>query len=284
VNFIYLGETMKTEAFGSTNELGIGSEAVVTSRLDLNIQTDWVTPASYGRPDQLIASNSMSQPADQTATHIANKPHKRKFYDYMHLNPIVLKTIEEVAGTKFILPPHASEGVFPELNEYEAHDVLCFLRGRIPRQPDCAIKARFETVSSQYCAGVIDGEAHVSTVMYQHKNRQHPGFRLLTSISQNHYEMLQAVQNSLGANGAIYSVTRRIGQNRQCYDLKYNGIHALAALSQVYPYLIRKKSLALMMIKMYADCRIWEHVGARGVHPVILDRRVKLHAKIKRMD
>lgn len=276
---------MKTEALGSTNELGIGCEAVVTSGFDFpHIQTDWVSPANYDIPDQLTASNSISQPAVQTPTQLVNKPHKRKFYDYMHLNPIVLKTIEEVAGTKFIRPPHAADGVFPELSEYEAHDVLCLLKGRIPRQPDCAIKARFKTVDSSYCAGVIDSEAHVSTVMYQHKQRQHPGFRLLTCVSQNHYEMLQAVQNALGANGAIYSVPRRIGQNRQCYDLRYNGIHAIAALSQVYPHLIRKKSLALMMVKMFADCRLWAHVGKGGIHPVILDRRVKLHAKIKRMD
>jgi hypothetical protein len=209
---------------------------------------------------------------------------KRKFYDYMVLNPIVLRTIEQVAGKGFILPPYAEDGEFPELSEYEAHDVLCLLKDKIPRQPDCAVKTRFDNVSHQYCAGVIDSEAHVSTVMYQNKERAHPGFRLLTCVSQNHHEMLQAVQSALGANGAIYSVPRRIGQNRQCYDLRYNGIHALAAISKVYPYLIRKKSLALMLVKMYADCRLWEHVGTRGIHPVIADRRVKLHAKIKRMD
>jgi hypothetical protein len=276
---------MKTETISSNFETGFNAEAGVTTGFDcLNIQSDWVSQQSHGAPDQLIASNTKSKPAAQTAPQSAIKPHKRKFYNYMHLNPIVLKTIEQVAGENFIKPPHAEDGEFPELSEYDAHDVLCILKGQIPRQPDRAIMARFESVSHQYCAGVIDGEAHVSTVMYQHKQRQHPGFRLLTCISQNHYEMLLAVQNSLGANGAIYSVPRRIGQNRQCYDLRYNGIHAIAAISQVYPYLIRKKSLALMLVKMYADCRLWEHVGLRGVHPVILDRRVKLHAKIKRMD
>ena len=209
---------------------------------------------------------------------------KRKFYDYMVLNPIVLRTIEQVAGKGFILPPYAEDGEFPELSEYEAHDVLCLLKNKIPRQPDCAVKQRFKSVSREYCAGVIDGEAHVSTVSQQIENRRYPGYRLLMCIGQNHHEMLQAVQNSLGANSGIYSPRRRIGQNRQVYDLKFNGVHVIAALAQVYPHLIRKKALAVMLLKMYADGRIWEHVGTRGVHPVIVKRRAQIHAKIKRMD
>ncbi len=270
------------DSMTDTNELAINS--------DTGIQAGFGYPACSEMPNNPQVSAPKVNPDLEKKTtsnswdDIGSKSQKRKFYDYMILNPIILKTIEQVAGKSFILPPNAEDGEFPELSESEAHEVLCQLKHRIPRQPDCPNKPRFANVSVEYCAGVIDSEAHVSTVMYQYTHRRHPGFRLLTCITQNHHEMLQAVHCKLGANGAIYSLPRRIGQNRQCYDLRYNGIHAMAAIAKVYPYLIRKKSLALMLVKMYADGRLWEHVGTRGIHPVIADRRIKLHAKIKRMD
>jgi hypothetical protein len=188
-----------------------------------------------------------------------------------------------VTGKDFINPPLASIGVYPELTEREADAIMRRLGKALPRQPDCQKKQCFNTVVPAYCAGVVDGEGHVSTVRAPHKKRRHPGHRVVMSISQNNHHMLEAVHNRLGANGAIYTVPRRIGQNRQCYDLKYDGVHAIAALAQVYPHLIRKQPVALMLLKMYADGRLWEHVGARGVNPVIRKRRSKLHAKIKRM-
>lgn len=226
-----------------------------------------------------------TSPAPQAYTqqNLHKKVTSKAFYDYMHLNPIVLGAIERVTGRNFINPPLACIGIYPELSAFEADDVYRLLPSVLPRQPHCPVKARFADVSPAYCAGVIDGEGHISAVTFQHPNRRYPGYRLTTSISQNHYLMLEAVQNCLGANGTIYSVARSIVQNRQCYDLKYDGIHAIAALATVYPYLIRKKELAIMLLKMYADGRIWEHVGARGVAPVIRERRAKIHRKFKRM-
>lgn len=206
-------------------------------------------------------------------------------YNYMDLNPVVLQITEAIIRQPLTVVHHPSmlPAAFPQITEIEADAAMMALSNAFPRQPTCPMPKANRTVSLEYVAGVVDSEAHVGPVWYRVPGRLHPGIRLVTSISQNHRPMLEAIEARLGANGGIYNVKRNASQNRPCFTLNYNGIHALMALAQVYPHLLRKKQQAAMMLKLFIDGRLWAHVGAAGVHPEIRRRRNKLFKKLIKM-
>jgi hypothetical protein len=208
---------------------------------------------------------------------------RRKFYDYMTLNPIVLHAAETVTGKQFVKTPFARFGYYPSLTEQEADDVMNVLASYLPRQPQFPPSRNISQTDLAYSASAIDCEGYCGSVVYKLNHRQYPGYRLNVAVSQNDRLMLQAVQQRIGARGAIYEVRRNLRQNRQCYTLTYSSVHALAALAPVYPHMIRKKEIAMMMLKFFIDARLWAHPGPQGTPPEIHKRRWKYHQKLKRM-
>lgn len=95
--------------------------------------------------------------------------------------------------------------------------------------------------SVEWAAGFADGEAciHVARQTYQGNRRD--TYVLRVSIVQNDLQLLQFFQKGLGIHAGIYAVKRNIGQNRQCYSLNYNGIHALQLILLLGPFLVRKR-------------------------------------------
>lgn len=77
---------------------------------------------------------------------------------------------------------------------------------------------------------------------------------------------------------------RTVDHNRQVYDLRYDGRHALAALRLMEPFLVRKKTEAQTAFAFYAE-------ASMGVHPrsssyalevwVIRERYFKKMKKLK---
>ncbi len=210
---------------------------------------------------------------------VANPPS----LNYLVINPLVLRAAEQVTNKQIIQPPLAKLGHYPTLTEAEADAVMRVLARYLPRQPQYWSFNHCSPHTLAYAAGVVDSEGYVGSVHYKLPHRRYPGFRLNLAISQNHLQLLQTVQKSLGASGAIYEVPRKLVQNRQCYTLTYSGVHVLVALAQVYPYLLRKKELAMMLLKFFIDGRLWVHPGPNGTPAEIHKLRAKYHRKLKRM-
>lgn len=207
----------------------------------------------------------------------------RNFHNFMSLNPLVLKAAEDVTGKQFIKTPFAQFGYYPSLTESEADAVMNVLASYLPRQPQFPPSRNISQTDLAYSASAVDCEGYCGSVVYKLGHRRYPGYRLNVAVSQNDPVMLQAVQHRIGARGAIYEVRRNLRHNRQCYTLTYSGVHALAALAPVYPYLIRKKEIAMMMLKFFIDARLWVHPGPQGTPSEIHKRRMKYHQKLKRM-
>lgn len=207
----------------------------------------------------------------------------RNYYNYLSLNPLVLQAAEDVTGKQFVQTPFARFGYYPSLTEQEADAVMNVLVNYLPRQPQFPPSNSIKPTDFAIAACAIDCEGYCGSVVYKVSDRKYPGYRLNVAVSQNHRPLLQAVQRSVGARGAIYDVPRKLPQNRQCYTLTYSGVHALAALAPAYPYLIRKKEIAMMMLKFFIDARLWVHPGPQGTPPAIHKRRKKYHQKLKRM-
>lgn len=212
-----------------------------------------------------------------------SKPCNQPTLNYLVINPLILQAAQQVTNKSFIQPPLAQLGHYPMLTEAEADAVMRVLAQYLPRQPQYWSLHHRSPQSLAYAAGVIDSEAYVGSVHYKLPHRRYPGYRLNLAVSQNHLQLLQTVQKCLGANGAIYEVPRKLVQNRQCYTLTYSSAHVLVALAQVYPYLIRKKELAMMLLKFFIDGRLWVHPGPNGTPAEIHKLRAKYHRKLKRM-
>ena len=239
-----------------------------------------MAPAANQQQSNVISINSAS---------FRNKTGPRKgMTNYMTLNPMIVRAAENVTGCCLSnkLDPKIHYRTLPELSEQEADRILLHLGSIIPRQYHCPPPSSGILSGLEYAACLIDAEGYCGAVSYHTAGRKHPGHRLTVTVSQNHLQTLEHVAAVIGANHGRkgpYKVKRNLIQNKQCYTLNFSNAHALHALARVYPYLIRKRQIAIMMLRLFVEGRLWEHTGNRGVHPQIRAIRRKHTAKIKRM-
>lgn len=230
-------------------------------------------------------SNVISINSASLRTHSSPRP---GMMNYMTLNPMIVRAAEQIAGCSLSTPldPRMHYRNLPTLTEQEADLILHYLHRTLPRQYHCPPPDSGLTIGLEYAACLIDTEGYCGATGFHTPGRKHPGHRLMVCISQNHLQTLQHGASIIGANHGRkgpYKVKRNLTQNKPCYTLNYNNAHALHALARVYPYLVRKREIAIMMLRLFIEGRLWEHPGSRGVHPQVRAIRHKHTAKIKRM-
>src|SRR5206468_3891862 len=73
------------------------------------------------------------------------------------------------------------------------------------------------------------------------EGRKNPSYRLCLSLVQNDLKTVQNFQRIIDQPSTLVEVRRTTGQNKQVYDLRYYGEHALGALKLMHDDLVRKK-------------------------------------------
>jgi hypothetical protein len=220
---------------------------------------------------------------DTVEPHAVERLDDEEFLDYRTLNPLVLQAAAatmQIPVSELTDPRKGSWPVFPEK---KTDELLRLLGDSLPRQPECSYPRAGTAQAVEYAAAVVDCESFVGPWWYRHANRKNDGVRLSVTIAQNHRDLLELVRRIVGAHGGIYTLKRTASQNRPNYTLRYDGVHALCALACVYPYLYRKREQAQVMVRMFIDGRLWEHVGCRGVAPHIRKIRKRYVRKLQKM-
>ena len=143
-------------------------------------------------------------------------------------------------------------------------------------------KPRF---SVEWAAGFLDGEGciHIAKQTFPARTGRKAIYRLRVCISQNNREVLEHFQEALGVHANLYRVARTPGQNRQNYQLVYDGRFALALIASVGPHLVRKRPEADVAMAYWFDGAGGVRFGCKGVPPEILSIRERCYRKLQRL-
>jgi hypothetical protein len=139
--------------------------------------------------------------------------------------------------------------------------------------------------SVEWAAGFLDGEGciHIVKQTYPASTGRKLIYRLRVCITQNNREVLEHFLDCLGVHGKIYRVRRTLGQNRQTYQLVYDGRFAIAMIGLVGPHLVRKLPEASVAWRYWVEGGGGRRFGRYGVPPDILDFRERCFRKLRRL-
>ena len=134
-----------------------------------------------------------------------------------------------------------------------------------------------------WSAGFVDGDGCICAVIQRHQNRKTPSVRVRVAIVQNDHYVLQVLKGYLGERGALNSIKRQACQNRQPYQLLYDGAHAIAVIKKILPYLVRKRREADLCLKLFVEGRLNINPGPKGFPPEVHRIRKSLVKRIGKM-
>ncbi len=141
-------------------------------------------------------------------------------------------------------------------------------------------------VALAWAAGLTDGDGCVHIAKQRFKSPRRAGrpiYRMRLTISQSNLVVLQQVQKILGINACMVQVARTTQQNRQAYNLVYDGRAAFEAVAKLCPYLVAKRAEALVLMAFARACRVFQHPGPLGQPAWIWKRREQYYKKLQRM-
>jgi hypothetical protein len=134
-----------------------------------------------------------------------------------------------------------------------------------------------------HSAGLFDGDGCVLISKQMQPGRKHPTYRLCLSLVQNCHRTVTRFQDVLGLQACLVEVRRTLQQNRQVYDLRYDGIHALRVLHLLMPYLVRKAVEAEVAIDFWNDCAMGVLPGSNGLPESVWKAREQYYKKLQRL-
>lgn len=137
-----------------------------------------------------------------------------------------------------------------------------------------------------WAGGLTDGDGclHIAKQTFSDPARAHrPNFRMRLTISQSNLPVLQYFQQVVGETGCVSAAKRTLQQNKQHYNLTYDGKKALTVIRKLRPFLVGKLPEALVMMAFARQCRINEHPGPGGQLPRIWRLREAYYKKLRRM-
>jgi hypothetical protein len=134
-----------------------------------------------------------------------------------------------------------------------------------------------------HAAGLFDGDGCVLISKQHQAGRKHPTYRLCLSLVQNCHKTITHFQSVLGLQACLVEVRRTRQQNRQVYDLRYDGIHAVRALQLLQPYLVRKAVEAQVAIKFWSDCQMGVLPGCSGMPDAVWKARYRFYKKLQKL-
>ncbi len=132
-----------------------------------------------------------------------------------------------------------------------------------------------------WAAGLFDGDGCILISKQHQPGRKNPTYRLTLSLVQNDYQTITYFKRLLALKSCLVTVPRTTGQNRNVYDLRYDGVHALRALQLLKPYLRRKQIEAVVAVEAWIHCAWGVLPGWRGLPPEVWKKRERYYKKLK---
>ena len=149
-------------------------------------------------------------------------------------------------------------------------------------QRDPSISADcYRQLDLAYCAGLFDGDGCISISKTHRPDRKNPTYRLCLSLVQNCLMTVKRFQGVIDVLSMLVEPTRTVQQNRQVYDLRYDGKNSLRVLEMLRPYLVRKSAEADVAIQFMLLGKMSVHTGPKGAPPEIWKIREQLYRKLR---
>ena len=134
--------------------------------------------------------------------------------------------------------------------------------------------------SLEWAAGMLDGDGCIAIVKQPYPDRN-PIYRLTVSVCQNCLQTLEYFRRSVGVDGVIYAVKRKLEHNKQVYTLNYSGPRALLVIRRLRAYLVRKRPEAQVAISFCLNGQISRRFGPHGVPREVEAVRVAHYLKLR---
>lgn len=134
--------------------------------------------------------------------------------------------------------------------------------------------------SLEWAAGMLDGDGCIAIVKQPFPDRN-PIYRLTVSVCQNCLQTLEHFRRSVGVDGVIYAVKRKLEHNKQVYNLNYSGPKALLVIRRLRAFLVRKRPEALVAISFCLNGQISRRFGPHGVPAAVEAVRVSHYLKLR---
>ncbi len=134
-----------------------------------------------------------------------------------------------------------------------------------------------------HSAGLFDGDGCVIISKQHQEGRKNPTYRLCLSLVQNCHKTVKHFRKVLGLRSCLIEVPRTREQNRQVYDLRYDGVHALRALQILQPHLVRKQIEAQVAIDFWFQCFMGVLPGPNGFPESVWKDRERFYKKLQRL-
>jgi hypothetical protein len=134
--------------------------------------------------------------------------------------------------------------------------------------------------SLEWAAGMLDGDGCIAIVKQPYPDRN-PIYRLTVSVCQNCLQTLEHFRRSVGVDGVIYAVKRKLEHNKQVYTLNYSGPRALLVIRRLRAFLVRKRPEAMVAISFCLNGQISRRFGPHGVPTDVEAVRVAHYLKLR---
>ncbi|MES2840016.1 MAG: hypothetical protein V4794_07045 [Pseudomonadota bacterium] len=134
--------------------------------------------------------------------------------------------------------------------------------------------------SLEWAAGMLDGDGCIAIVKQPYPDRN-PIYRLTVSVCQNCLQTLEHFRRSVGVDGVIYAVKRKLEHNKQVYTLNYSGPRALLVIRRLRACLVRKRPEAQVAISFCLNGQISRRFGPHGVPREVEAVRVAHYLKLR---
>lgn len=132
----------------------------------------------------------------------------------------------------------------------------------------------------EWAAGMLDGDGCIAIVKQPYPDRN-PIYRLTVSVCQNCLQTLEHFRRSVGVDGVIYAVKRKLEHNKQVYTLNYSGPRALLVIRRLRAFLVRKRPEAKVAISFCLNGQISRRFGPHGVPREVEAVRVAHYLKLR---
>lgn len=134
-----------------------------------------------------------------------------------------------------------------------------------------------------WAAGIFDGDGCVIISNTLQPGRKNRTYRLTLSLVQNCYCTIEHFRDTLALPNFLAKIRRTKKHNRQVYDLRYDGRHAVAALKLMQPYLVRKSTEGEVALEFWIDGCMGVLPGRNGIPQDIWKTRARFCKKMKKL-
>ena len=134
-----------------------------------------------------------------------------------------------------------------------------------------------------WAAGIFDGDGCVIISNTLQPGRKNRTYRLTLSFVQNCYRTIENFRDILALPNFLAKIRRTKKHNRQVYDLRYDGRHAVAALKLMRPYLVRKSMEGEVALEFWIDGCMGVLPGRNGIPQDVWETRARFCKKMKKL-